>query len=87
MVGYYTGCRSSELFDLTWDRVDLKKNCFYLEPEDTKNQEPRVIWLACNEVREVFERRSKVYHINHDYVFTYKNRPIKSIKRSFRKAC
>jgi integrase len=87
MVGYYTGCRASELFDLTWDRVDVGKGCFYLESDDTKNEEPRIIWLLCDEVREVFERRGRVRHISHDYVFHYKNRPIKSIKRSFRRAC
>jgi integrase len=86
-IGYYTGCRSSEILCLTWDRVDLQKGCFYLEPEDTKNEEPRVIWLMYDEVREVFERRRKVRHIGHNSVFTYQGKPIKTIKRSFRRAC
>lgn len=86
-VGYYSGCRASELFNLTWDRVDLQKGCFYLEPEDTKNQEPRIIWILCDEVRWIFERRKKLRHMDHNYVFHYRNKPIRSIKRSFKRAC
>lgn len=86
-AGYYSGCRASELFNLTWDRVDLQKGCFSLEPEDTKNQEPRIIWILCDEVKRIFERRTKLRHINHNHVFHYKNKPVRSIKRSFKRAC
>jgi hypothetical protein len=33
--------RAGEVFKFTWDKVDLKQRIIRLEPEDTKNSEPR----------------------------------------------
>jgi len=35
-VAYYTGMRAGEIFNLTWDRVNMKDGCFTLTPKDTK---------------------------------------------------
>jgi integrase len=42
-TGFYTGMRRSEVFPLTWDKVDMEKRIIRLQAEDTKNKEPRVI--------------------------------------------
>jgi integrase len=86
MTGYYTGMRAGEIFDLTWNKVDLKEGFIELEPEDTKTKKPRRIYY--NEVvHEILTRLNKVRHLNHNNVFTYKGKPIKSIKTCLKNAC
>ena len=85
LTGYYTGMRSGEIFGLTWAKVDLKENYIDLEPEDTKTKKPRRIYF--NEVvQEIFTRLDKVRYLNHKKVFTYKGKPIKSIKTCLKTA-
>ena len=56
-----------------------------LEPEDTKNSEPRRIYF--NDVLwEIFKRAGKVRSLKHDYVFTYRGKPIKEFREGFKKA-
>lgn len=38
-------------------------------------------------VREILEGLNKIKCIDHNYVFTYKNKPIKSIKTGFKTTC
>ena len=38
-----TGMRAGEIFNLTWDKVDLKGRAIRLEAADTKTFDPRVI--------------------------------------------
>ena len=54
-TAYYTGMRQGEILNLTWDRVDLKERVIRLQPEDTKDNEPRDIPI-CDELSEIFER-------------------------------
>jgi integrase len=87
-VAYWTGMRSGEIFGLTWNRVNLKKRLINLEPKDTKTKEPRTIRLN-NKLMELFTRRARVRSIVHNRVFTFprNNRPLTTIRHSFRRAC
>ena len=84
-VGYHTGMRAGEIFNLTWDRVNMKEEYFRLEPEDTKTKDPRHVYFN-GTVREILDRLGKVRHISHDHVFTYQGKPLKSIKTALGKA-
>ena len=86
LADYFTGMRAGEVFDLTWDKVDLNEGYIELEAEDTKTDEPRRIYYI-EEVRDIFTRLNKVRHLDHNHVFTYKGQPIKSIKTCFKNAC
>jgi integrase len=78
-VGYYTGMRAAEIFGLTWDRVNMREGFFNLTSQDTKTGEPRRVYYI-NEVRKILERLKKIRHLSHQFVFTYKGKPVKSIK-------
>ena len=80
--------RAGEIFNLTWKRVSLKDRCIFLESQDTKTKEPRMICLN-DTLLEVFSRRAKIRCIGHNRVFTYPrgNRPLSTIRHSFRLAC
>ena len=56
-----------------------------LEPEDTKNSEPRRIYF--NDVLwDIFRKAGKVRGLKHDYVFTYRGKPIKEFREGFNRA-
>jgi len=84
-VGYHTGMRAGEIFDLTWDRVNLKEGLFILESEDTKTGDPRHVYFN-GPVREILERVGKVRPISHNHGFTYHAKPLKSIKTALANA-
>jgi integrase len=79
ILGYYTGMRFGEIVGLTWERVNLREGYLDLTARDTKTREPRRVYFS-NEVRDVLTRARKVRGLIHAHVFTYKERPIKSIK-------
>jgi integrase len=81
-----TGMRAGEVYNLAWDRVDFKQRVIRLESEDTKNSEPRVIYLN-DELLDIMCEAGKVRGFGHKRVFTYKGQPIASIKTCFRRAC
>jgi integrase len=80
-VGYYTGMRAGEIFALTWDRVNMKEGYFNLTPEHTKTGEARDVYFN-KAAKEILERLRKVRQISHKFVFTYRGKPVKSIKYS-----
>lgn len=85
-VAYYTGMRSGEILNLTWDRVNLKEGYIDLTADDTKTSEPRRIYLNKN-LLEILSNVGKIRRIKHQTVFTYRGNPIITIKHSFQDAC
>jgi integrase len=53
-----TGMRRSEIMHLTWDRVDLGRREIVLRPEDTKNNEVRVLPLVGHAHKALLELHS-----------------------------
>ncbi|MGH9718913.1 MAG: tyrosine-type recombinase/integrase [Bryobacteraceae bacterium] len=43
--GYYTACRRAEMLSLEWRQVDLAEQVVRLDPNTTKNDDPRLIPL------------------------------------------
>ena len=83
---YLTGIRAGEIFNLTWDKVNLKQRASRLEAADTNTSEPRVIYLN-DEVLGILHEAGRVRRLGHNRVFTYQGRPIMSIPTAFLKAC
>jgi integrase len=83
---YLTGMRAGEIFNLTWEKVDLKQRAIRLEAADTKTSEPRMIYLN-DEVLGILNEAGRVRGLGHNRVFTYKGRPIVGIRTAFLKAC
>lgn len=84
-LAYYTGMRRGEILKLTWKKVNMQEGYLDLEPEDTKNSEPRRIYF--NDILwDIFKRAGKVRSLNHDYVFTYRGKPIREFRGGFNQA-
>jgi len=86
-VAYNTGMRKGELRKLQWRHVDKKKMSLRLTGDITKTGEPRDIPIN-HHVKGVLDSLPRA--INHDFVFTYKGKPIthkSGVKRSFKTAC
>ena len=78
--------RAGEIFNLTWDKVNLVEGFIELEWDDTKTRKPRRIYF--NEVvLAILNRLNTVRYLNHNRVFTYRGRPVKSIKTCLSTAC
>ena len=78
-TAYYTGMRAGEILKMTWDRVNMKEGYFSLTPKDTKTGEGRCVYFN-GEVRSILERLGKIRSISHNFVFTFRGKPLKSIK-------
>jgi integrase len=46
LVAFDTGMRKSEVLNLRWSQLDLRAGAVRLEAEDTKTDEPRVVYLT-----------------------------------------
>lgn len=76
VFAYKTGCRRGELFKLKWDHLDLNGGIIRLY--ETKNGETRTIPLD-QQLRDMFRHMKR----ESDWIFTYRGKPIKSIKGAF----
>jgi integrase len=83
---YLTGMRAGEIFNLTWDKVDMVQRLIRLEAEDTKTSEPRIVFL-CDQAYDILKKAGVVRSLEHNRVFTYRGKPLKKIKKAFANAC
>lgn len=84
MMGYFTGMREGEILNLTWDKVDKKKQMIHLTAADTKDREARSIPIS-NDLQAMFDNIPKAVHDQH--VFLFQGQPITDIRTGLRKAC
>jgi integrase len=88
-----TGWRRTEVFTFTWSQVDWSGGFVRLEPGTTKNQEGRAFPIT-PPLRALLERRQELTRKCEraqariiPLVFHRRGRPIRSFRRSWRKAC
>jgi len=88
-LAYLTGWRRSEVFSLTWDRVDLEVGTVRLYRGTTKNKEGRVVYLFPEIVALLAEQWSQ--HLAHysecPYVFHRQGKQIKDFRDVWKRAC
>lgn len=78
-----TGMRQANVLGLTWARVDLQRGVVWVEAEDMKADKALSVPLSGN-AQAVLERQQGQHP---EFVFTYRNKPIKEIKTAFIAAC
>jgi integrase len=83
MVGYYMGLRLSEIINLTWPEVDLKRGFVRLAAERTKTNTSRSIPLH-PKVKAMLETLPRGLHT--DRVFLFDGKPFNEFKRSWKTA-
>ncbi len=83
-LAYVTAMRKGEILHLRWDQVDFQNKVIVLEAESTKTQEKREIPLN-DELLEILHRIPR--SLGCKFVFTFKNKLIGNIRKSFVGAC
>lgn len=89
--GYKTGWRMSEISILTWNHVDREQGIVRLEPDETKNDEGRTVYLD-DELKEIFNKQWEARKTSKTlipYVFPGKDGKdrIKDFRFAWDKAC
>jgi len=79
-----TGLRQSNVTQLTWDRVDLKRKNVWIDAPDMKGKKAHGIPLSDYAV-EVLNQIQK--EDGQRFVFLYRGKPISKIKLAWQKAC
>jgi len=92
LTAYQLGQRFSEIVDLTWDRVDVKRGFITLRSLDTKTKTARQVPMT-PDVKVTLQRLAKVRSLMtaaseaaSRHVFTYEGRPLQRVTRSFKTA-
>lgn len=85
LTAYQLGQRFSEIVNLTWDRVDMKRAFISLRTLDTKTKSARQVPMT-PDVKLALQRLAKMRGLGTRHVFTYKGQPLKRISRSFKTA-
>ena len=85
LLAYHLGQRLSEIVELTWDRVDLRRGFVLLRTVDTKTKQRREVPLT-PAVKATLQQLAKVRRLETSRVFLYKDKPIQRISRAFKSA-
>ena len=85
LLAYQLGQRFTEIIELTWDRVDLRRGFILLRAADTKTKVRREVPLT-PAVRATLQQLAKVRRLETSRVFLYKGKPIQRISRAFKSA-
>jgi integrase len=83
-LAYFTGMRCGEILGLKWNQLDLKNKVLILEALDTKTLEKREIPLSESLIGLLQQVPPT---LGSPYVFTFKGKPMKSIKTTFKRVC
>jgi integrase len=95
LLAYRTGWRKEEIFNLTWNMVDIEEGVIRLSPELSKNKEGRTYYLD-KDLLKILKSKKKVYEqwkeegmIETDYVFTNRTLTdkIRDARGAFAGAC
>ncbi len=87
IIAFNTGMRSGELQKLKWSYIDKEKSFIRLPPEVTKERKAKDIPINHN-VKDALDSLPRA--LMHDFVFTYKGRPLSHINgfvSPFKTAC
>lgn len=83
-LAYCTGMRCGEILGLKWSQLDFNNKVLVLEAVDTKTLEKREIPLnegLISLLKQVPRTLGSLY------VFTFKGKPMKSVKTAFKRVC
>jgi integrase len=83
-LAYSTGMRCGEVLGLKWSQLDFKNKVLVLEALDTKTLEKREIPLS-EALIGLLQQVPRT--LGNPFVFTFKGKPIKSIKTAFKRVC
>lgn len=83
MIGYHMGLRLSEIIDLTWPEVDLKKGFIRLTADRTKTDSARSIPIH-PDIKAILDSLPRGLHT--DRVFLFDGKPFDEFRRSWKTA-
>ena len=89
LMGYFTGMREGEILGLTWAKVNIFARKITLEPSDTKNREPRIIFLYEDELYRAILKQKMIHdqlHRDCPYVFCKDGRKIYDFRSEWDRA-
>ena len=88
-MAHYTGMRKEEILSLTWNQVDLREQKIILEAMNTKNNEPRIIYMDGELYETIVEQKRirDMYYPKCQWVFYRDGNKINSFTKSWNTAC
>jgi len=88
-LAYYSGMRMGEVFSLEWRQVSWPDGKIYLEAEDTKTDEPRVLYMTddLRRVLEAWKQRTTERWPSCRWICHRKGNRLETIVSAWRKGC
>jgi len=85
LMAFDTGMRKSEVLNLRWSQVDLRAGAVRLEAEDTKTDEPRVVYLT-ERVLAMLAEQPRLLHAEFVFVNPATGRPWQDVQGAAERA-